>query len=1526
MAILSYDGNFSVSGTSIAPVGAVAAVDLNGDGYDDLIVAEKDSGQDTGSELVAYLNNASYSNPGFGSAQTVYTLSPPDGNSSATYLGFRDIGQEAASGPQRILHFTRVNSGLIARYQTTTEICPQAETADDTCPPPNPQLLVSTFYDQAYVWNGSGLSAYGAAFDTSNTIGGTQNPSKIVALDVNGDGLTDLFVAASATLLLNTGDGFQSVSYTHDTSGLTLDETVAADYDGDGCDELLIPGSDGDWMRLVWNGTALSAPLDTPVDASGFGANPIVIDSGGRMLFDLVGVDSGDIELALRAGPYPDLVTDITDGLGNYDQPDWISLAESDTVQETFTPGTSFEATHRGHYVVSDYQANDGTGGSYTMSYVYDTPERYVAGGFLGFAAITATDGRDGHTTRSTWGINQYGSHLPLEVTVAQANGDQISDDDYLYTVGFVNPGEPVMLRKWVTTRDDADGNSLYTITRQYTYDTNAESDDAYNLIETETTTADSSGDDTWVSEITQTLANRKTTNDWCNALPSEIDDTETVPNASPVTRETTFTPNTTYCREDAMTTDAGQAKTSTATAYTYDGFGNVEQTAVTGHNADGSAMSACTTQYQYEANGEYLQQVTDPVGDVTGYTWNNAFGLKSSVTAPNGSVTTYVQDGFGLPKLTTLPSGGTESVDYTDCSNGCGFPAGAWTATVSDALASGSAAGAQALIYDRYGRTISVQRELSQGWSEADRTYDSLGQVVWQGVPRYAGGPIYAVQTQYDALGRVTQTMAPASVTNIHGAVTGYTYSGLQTTVTTQPNTASEASTVYTYDPLGEVTDIHDAAGNDTTYAYGPFGTLGQVTGPDGVVSSVSYDTAGHRTQLAAPDLGTTVTLVPDSLGEVTQKRDGSGTLNYTYDKLGRMTEEQHADSSTLISTWSYSHSGNNAGQLYQETREGDYTRNLSYTAQGQVSQDVETYNGTAWYLNYAYDTLGRVSIVRYPATAAANRLRLAYAYDGNGQLASVTDTSNNTVYWQENAGAGVPVQNAWGEPQAWTLGSGTDVERSYDDATGAITGIQAGPDNNATLVDLAYGYDPLGNTTDTNDAVENVSRNMTYDSLNRFKHVTITNPNAPDGLNRGAYYSSGGNITSRVLVGGYTYGENGAPPHAVTTITHQVGATQYSYDAAGRMTSSGAFGTINWNWAGQPSQLLGTTSLYLAYTADGDLLTKSVTGQGQSRYFGTLFVQAGDGSWRERIMANGEVVAIVNVSSAGFTSVNYLVHDNLGSTAVVVDASGNLEGRYAWDGWGDLVNPATGNGSDPDATADEALTSIGYTGHEMFWAAGLIHTHARLYDPSIGRWMSSDPVVPGVDNPQALNRYSYALNNPTTLVDVNGHWPDFPYAPSQQLQMGAYYEYVAATTNYVQAGVGLGEMALGGLGWGLLITGNIPAPGLDTVIAVSSSAGLTDMMFNGWQTFISAQSNQPPPENALSVVMGEGNYDTTEMAITAAEILSDYRNAPFTLIRYLMARALKNFATHNLNAHGGNGSSAGGTPEPPPFSRTPS
>jgi len=42
----------------------------------------------------------------------------------------------------------------------------------------------------------------------------------------------------------------------------------------------------------------------------------------------------------------------------------------------------------------------------------------------------------------------------------------------------------------------------------------------------------------------------------------------------------------------------------------------------------------------------------------------------------------------------------------------------------------------------------------------------------------------------------------------------------------------------------------------------------------------------------------------------------------------------------------------------------------------------------------------------------------------------------------------------------------------------------------------------------------------------------------------------------------------------------------------------------------------------------------------------------------------------------------------------------------------------------------------------------------------PAPGRFVQADAIVPSPVNPQALNRYAYALSNPAKHTDPSGHW----------------------------------------------------------------------------------------------------------------------------------------------------------------------
>jgi RHS repeat-associated protein len=47
------------------------------------------------------------------------------------------------------------------------------------------------------------------------------------------------------------------------------------------------------------------------------------------------------------------------------------------------------------------------------------------------------------------------------------------------------------------------------------------------------------------------------------------------------------------------------------------------------------------------------------------------------------------------------------------------------------------------------------------------------------------------------------------------------------------------------------------------------------------------------------------------------------------------------------------------------------------------------------------------------------------------------------------------------------------------------------------------------------------------------------------------------------------------------------------------------------------------------------------------------------------------------------------------------------------------------------------------------------------RQYNPQIMRFMQPDPTIPDVYNPQSLNRYAYAYNNPMRYTDPEGETP---------------------------------------------------------------------------------------------------------------------------------------------------------------------
>jgi uncharacterized protein RhaS with RHS repeats len=76
------------------------------------------------------------------------------------------------------------------------------------------------------------------------------------------------------------------------------------------------------------------------------------------------------------------------------------------------------------------------------------------------------------------------------------------------------------------------------------------------------------------------------------------------------------------------------------------------------------------------------------------------------------------------------------------------------------------------------------------------------------------------------------------------------------------------------------------------------------------------------------------------------------------------------------------------------------------------------------------------------------------------------------------------------------------------------------------------------------------------------------------------------------------------------------------------------------------------------------------------------------------------------------------------------------------------------------------------------------------------ISRWLTPDPMGGDLTNPQSLNRYAYALNNPETLVDPSG----LSSCPLQALQHGICRPFGAGTEYLPPGGAVILEPTLSG------------------------------------------------------------------------------------------------------------------------------
>ena len=147
-------------------------------------------------------------------------------------------------------------------------------------------------------------------------------------------------------------------------------------------------------------------------------------------------------------------------------------------------------------------------------------------------------------------------------------------------------------------------------------------------------------------------------------------------------------------------------------------------------------------------------------------------------------------------------------------------------------------------------------------------------------------------------------------------------------------------------------------------------------------------------------------------------------------------------------------------------------------------------------------------------------------------------------------------------------------------------------------------------------------------------------------------------------------------------------------------------------------------------------------------------LAAKAPDDGWVE----GGEAVFVRLAAPASLPplagKVAFFHCDHLGSTAVMTDENGRRVEEATWFPFG---------GERSRESLTDQPEPFGFTGHENDRETGLTYMTARYQVPEYARFLSVDPKLATdpksrLREPQSLNFYAYALNNPLTWRDPSG------------------------------------------------------------------------------------------------------------------------------------------------------------------------
>lgn len=725
-------------------------------------------------------------------------------------------------------------------------------------------------------------------------------------------------------------------------------------------------------------------------------------------------------------------------------------------------------------------------------------------------------------------------------------------------------------------------------------------------------------------------------------------------------------------------------------------------------------------TTSSYDTAGN-LTSVTNALGQVAQYSQFDGNGRPGKVFDLNGTESDLTYDGEGRLIERRLKSAAGDVVTTM------AYDLEGLLTRVT--LADGTWVGFE---YDSGQRVAATTNNVGE---RVEFGYDAMGNLTGQTTKTAGGTTTKQLSQVNDELGRVRQLIGAG------GQTTTLTYD-VEGNVVSSSDPLSRV-TGFAYDILNRQTSTTDALSGTATNEYDAQNMLSSVADQRSLPTSYVRNGFGDVIQMTSPDTGVTV-YQRDKAGNATSQTDARGVVtNMTYDALNRITSRQYPATPGENVTFSYddASSGNKGIGLLTGLTDPSGTTSYRYDDRGNRVLETHIVSGQTYATSYAYDDVGRVTSITYPSGRT-----VTYAYDTAGRIAGIT-TKDGTAMPVRPVLAGATYL-PFGPLQSFTHANGvaTTLGHDLDYRLTAVTAISA----TATIQDLAFTWNAADNITAVTDNIAS-ARNLVfnYDALDRLKHAQ-----GQFGTLDWTYDAVGNRLTEQYNDGSTTTSSSyayAATSNRLSSITTGSTVRGFSYTASGNVSSDdrGAATdlTLVYNGADRLTSVTTPSSTLSVMTYDG--LDRRVIRQasGATRIYHYDLADhliatsdASGGNWVEYIWLGDLPVAQLEGGAI------YAIHtDQLNQPMRMTDASAAV----VWD----RTQRPFGETASETGSATNALRFPGQISDPETQTA---YNMARDYDPSIGRYLQSDPI--GIEG--GLNTYSYAGNNPVVGKDPSGRF----------------------------------------------------------------------------------------------------------------------------------------------------------------------